>query len=157
MLPVHRVIGHKDWAKPVGRKQDPPHSKSWRQRRVAAFRPRTGASPAPPRPPEEDFMATMSETEKTKLLADVAAIRKATDWLDDDLINGNTPGQALRNVDNRTLEIRTLVQVLTAKVGEPVEATVELSDEDVAALAESLRAGLAPEVVRALGEKLVAA
>jgi hypothetical protein len=37
MLPVSRVIGHKDWA--PGRKSDPLYSMSWRRSRVAAFTP----------------------------------------------------------------------------------------------------------------------
>ena len=37
MLPVHRLIGHKEWA--PGRKSDPVYAMSWRRSRVAAFQP----------------------------------------------------------------------------------------------------------------------
>lgn len=38
MLPVYRLIGHKEYA--AGRKSDPRYSMDWRRSRVAAFTPR---------------------------------------------------------------------------------------------------------------------
>lgn len=40
MLPVTRVIGHKEYAKPFGRKIDPTYDMNWRRNRVASFTPR---------------------------------------------------------------------------------------------------------------------
>ena len=57
MLPVQRVIGHKDYAGP--RKSDPVYDRGWRQQRVASFTPRTSAASKPttaqPTPPEDDM------------------------------------------------------------------------------------------------------
>lgn len=67
MLPVARLIGHKEWA--PGRKSDPRYSMDWMRGLVAAFRPR----PAP----EDDVPLT-----KTDVDAVVSGVKAlfATGW-----------------------------------------------------------------------------
>jgi len=56
MLPVHRLIGHKEYA--AGRKSDPVYDMNWRRGRVANF---TGGAPAPAATREWDEMASKAE------------------------------------------------------------------------------------------------
>ncbi len=60
-----RVRGHKEWAKPPGRKTDPRYDMAWRRARVVALAAQTSPSPSPPpRPP----MGTDSEEHDMTML-----------------------------------------------------------------------------------------
>jgi hypothetical protein len=51
---VDRLIGHKEWATPSGRKGDPEYSMDWRRTRVGAFAPvEKPVTPIPPAVPKE--------------------------------------------------------------------------------------------------------
>ena len=59
MLPVTRVVGHKEWS--PGRKSDPIYDMNWRRAGVAGVRPNpvtpvAPVTPAQPRLPKEDAM-----------------------------------------------------------------------------------------------------
>lgn len=85
-LPASRVVGHKEYGNQPngwpGRKTDPSYSMDWRRRRVASFKPRTGAAggPTPPRPPKpapkpkEGWLMALSDKEQDELLAKVREI-----------------------------------------------------------------------------------
>lgn len=55
MLPIARVIGHKEWS--PGRKSDPVYDMNWRRAGVAGIRPKSSN----PAPPSEDDMPSVHD------------------------------------------------------------------------------------------------
>jgi hypothetical protein len=56
-----RVLGHKEWARPAGRKVDPKYDMAWRRSRVAALADKSSSTT------EEDPMAALSDDQQRQL------------------------------------------------------------------------------------------
>jgi hypothetical protein len=88
MLPVHRVIGHKEYGNQPngwpGRKTDPVYSMDWRRQRVAAFKPRNAPSPG-------GFLMALTDAEQDDLYERVKRLTEPN-------ISGRTLSTAVREL-----------------------------------------------------------
>jgi hypothetical protein len=133
MLPVSRVIGHKEWA--PGRKSDPTYDMNWRRACVAGVRP-----------PQEDDMP---------LSQDDANMVAKTVW------NWVMSGQEPYLSSDRAWVLLRDTRANAAALGADLDALAQRPTGQVdpapivAAVVDAItRAGIAEQVVDALGERL---
>lgn len=137
MLPVSRVLGHKEW---TTRKADPVHSMTWRRDRIARFKPHPtvdGAKPAPtPAPPEDDMFSDADR-------ATLARIDKVTGVVLDDpvIFEGVNLAEAQRRLLRGQAAQTAALASLTAAFAKLADAYAEGRDIDAAEIKAAAKEG----------------